>query len=101
MTLFDVDTRNADRGSPQPNHPDKLMEGAIKSHATVSTSYSSSATAPQSRIRFANNVILYYDDQDRVIRVDGFIPSLAAYPVTIIAKYGYDVYVDILGLPSP
>lgn len=53
------------------------------------------------RIAFKNNVILYYDDQNRVIRVDGFIPGLAAYPVTIIAQYGYDVYTDILGLTAP
>lgn len=102
MSLFDVDKNSLDRDTPSPNRPDVVSPDSVKAHQTLSTTYKTDAsTAGSTRIRFLNNVILYYDDQNRVIRVDGFIPSLAAYPVTIIAKYGYDVYVDILGIPAP
>jgi hypothetical protein len=99
--LHDVDMSGNDRSSPRPNSADQLADGAVKSHQTFSTTYVSNGTTKGTRIRFLNNVILYYDDQNRVIRVDGFIPALAAYPVTIIAKYGYDVYVDVLGIAAP
>ena len=101
MSLVDIDSGSLDRGAPRPNHPDRLDEGAVKAHQTLSTTYKTDASVANVRIRYLNSVILYYDDQNRVIRVDGFIPSLAAYPVTIIAQYGYDVYVDILGLTAP
>lgn len=101
MTLFDTDKTNEDRGAPVPNHTDRLNDGSIKAHQTLSTTFKTDSSSANVRIRFLNNVILYYDDQNRVIRVDGFIPLLAAYPVTIIAKYGYDIYTDILGIPGP
>ncbi len=85
-----------------PNHSDRIIDGAHKAHQTLSTTYHTDASANlHTRVVFKNNVILYYDDLNRVIRVDGFIPSLANYPVTIIANYGYDVYVDILGISAP
>lgn len=102
MSLFDSDKTSEDRSSPQPNHNDQMVEGSVKAHQTLSTTYNTDATqTPKTRIRFLNNAILYYDDLGRVIRVDGFIPSLANYPVTIIAKYGFDVYTDILGISAP
>lgn len=102
MTLFDVDKTNDDRGTPSPNTHDVLSPGAMMSKNTVSSSYSTTgiATNPQ-RMIWKNNMILWYDDQNRVIAVKGFIPSLANYPVEITAIYGYDVFVDILGLPKP
>lgn len=101
MSLFDID-KGPDRGNPSPNTHDTVLEGANKAHQTLSTTYTTDAsTAGKTRVRFLNNAILYYDDQNRVIRVDGFIPSLAAYPVTIIAKYGFDVYTDVLGITAP
>lgn len=98
MAIHDVDKSSSDRGSPQPNSHD--LQGVTRmAHNTTSLV---PATGTQiSRIAFKNNIILYYDDQDRVIKVDGFIPGLANYPVTIEAKYGYDVYTDILGLTAP
>lgn len=101
MTLFDIDKSNLDRSSPQPNHSDQLIEGSVKAHATLGTTYKTDASAANVRVIFKNAMILYYDDANRVIRVDGFIPSLAVYPVTIIAIYGYDVFVDILGIAAP
>lgn len=101
MTLFDTDKNSLDRGTPSPNRPDVVADDAVRAHQTLSTTYKTEASAANVRIRHLNSVILYYDDQNRVIRVDGFIPALANYPVTIIAQYGYDVYVDILGLTAP
>lgn len=101
MSLHDVDKSSVDRGSPTPNTHDALAEGSVAAHQTLSSSYKTDATTSKSRMVFKNNMLLYYDDQNRVIRVDGFIPSLAVYPVTIQAKYGFDVFVDILGLTAP
>ena len=101
MTLFDVDKTSVDRGAPTPNHSDIVTEDAVKAHQTLSSSYKTDAVSTPSRMIFKNNMTLYYDDQGRVIKVDGFIPSLANYPVTIQAKYGYDVFVDILGISAP
>lgn len=98
MAIHDVDKTSSDRGSPQPNSHD-LQGVARMAHNT--TSVVPTTGTQTSRIAFKNNVLLYYDDQNRVIRVDGFIPGLANYPVTIIAKYGNDVYTDILGLIAP
>jgi hypothetical protein len=53
------------------------------------------------RVVFKNGLTLSYDDQNRIIKIDGFEPRLAVYPVIIQAKYGYDVYTDILGLTPP
>lgn len=89
-----------DNGKPAISSHDKLAEASQGAVGTLSTSYSPNKTLV-SRVVFKNSVILYYDDQGRVIRVDGFIPALAPYPVSITAQYGYDVFVDILGLPSP
>lgn len=100
--LHDVDKSNVDRGSPKPNSHDTTTENQRMAHQTIGTTYHTDASPNlYTRVIFKNNVILYYDDQNRVIRVDGFIPSLANYPVTIIANYGYDVYVDILGISAP
>lgn len=99
MGIHDVDRGSSDRSSPLPNAHDQ--QGIARmAHNTTSTTPTADASI-KTRIAFKNNVILYYDDQGRVIRVDGFVPGLAAYPVTIIAKYGYDVYTDILGLTAP
>lgn len=101
MSLHDIDKSSMDRGSPSPNTHDILADGSVSAHQTLSSSYKTDATSTKSRMVFKNNMLLYYDDQNRVIRVDGFIPALLAYPVSIQAKYGYDVFVDILGIAAP
>lgn len=102
MAIHDINKGQLDRSNPTPNVHGHLIPEAIKSAQTHSIAYRPNPSgAPTTRISFKNNVILYYDDQNRVIRVDGFIPSLAAYPVSITAVYGYDVYTDILGISAP
>jgi hypothetical protein len=99
MSLHDIDKKTNNRGQSALNAEDQLLQR--KAHNTMSTSYKQEGSVNPQRIAFKNSLILYYDDQNRVIRVDGFIPEVANYPVTIIAKYGYDVFVDILGITAP
>lgn len=99
MSLFNVDKTNDNRSDAKPNENDVRFNRMA--HNTLSTTYKTESDTNSQRIVYKNNIVMYYDDQDRVIRVDGFIPSLADYPVTIIAKYGYDVFTDILGLTAP
>lgn len=101
MSLHMVDKDGIDRNSPSVNTHDTTSDVIRSSHQTLSTTPASPGTKQTTRVIFKNNVILYYDDQNRVIRVDGFISGLANFPITIIARYGYDVYSDILGLTPP
>lgn len=99
MALHDVDKNHFKRVTPKPNAADDVQQRMA--HNTLGTTYKTDGDPNTQRIAFKNNIIMYYDDQNRVIRVDGFIPDLAPYPVTIIANYGYDVFTDILGLTAP
>lgn len=99
MSLHDTDPNHFKRINPKPNANDVVDQRMA--HNTLGTTYKTDSDTNQQRVIFKNNITLYYDDQNRVIKVDGFIPDLANYPVTIIAKYGYDVYTDILGLTAP
>jgi len=119
MSLFDTYAGSLDRGLPHPNHLDRLNDGSIKAHQTISTTYKTDASVANTRVTMQNGAILFfdsnnrlvlsmknglttwYDDLNRVIKVDGVIPALANYPVTIEAIYGYDVYTDILGISAP
>jgi len=44
MALHDVDRNSEDRGTPAPNHTDKVIDGAHKAHGTNSVNYVSDAT---------------------------------------------------------
>lgn len=99
MSLFNLDKDSDGRSVPRINHNDVVSNPLA--HNTMSTTYKSDGDSNKQRVVFKNNITLYYDDQNRVIKVDGFIPDLVDYPVTIQAQYGYDVYTDILGLTAP
>lgn len=100
MSLWDVDKDGDKRDKPTLNQNDRVAQR--KANQTLSTTYQTSDTpTPNTKISFKHNMILYYDDQNRIIKVDGFIPSLANYPVSITAVYGYDVFTDILGIAAP
>lgn len=43
MSLTDVDKGALDRGAPQTNSSDVLIDGAVRSHGTVSTNYTTDA----------------------------------------------------------
>lgn len=99
MSLHDVDKSNSNRITPLLNSADDVRER--KAHNTTSTTYKQEGDTNTQRVAFKNNLIIFYDGEDRVSRVDGYIPELSDEPVIIIAQAGYDVYVDILGLTAP
>lgn len=99
MSLHDVDKSNSSRITSILNASDDLKQRMA--HNTNSTTYKQEGDTNTQRIAFKNGLILYYDGEDRVSRVDGWIPELSNEPVIIIAESGYDVYVDILGLTPP
>ena len=99
MTLFSIGKDGERRGTPLPNQVD--VDANRKAHNTAGITYRTDSDTNYERVIFKNGMILYYDDQNRIIGVDGFIPELVSYPVRIIAKYGYDVFVDILGIDPP
>jgi hypothetical protein len=99
MSLFDIDKSNNARISPSPNSNDEQKDRMA--HNTMGTTYRSEGGETTGRVIFKNGLILTYDTDDRVSSVYGYIPALADYPVLIIAKSGFDVYEDILGLDRP
>jgi len=102
MSLTDVDKDSLDRGSPTPNHSDLLADGAVKAHQTLSTVYTTDATAnPTVRLVHKNNMILTYDASNNVSSVYGYIPNVGTTPVFIVAKAGKDVFTDVLNIAKP
>lgn len=99
MSLTDSDKTGDNRLSPSLNQSDQVVQRM--GHNTNSNTYRKDTNTNSQRIAHKNTIDLYYDDQNRIIAVDGFIPELVNYPVRIEAEYGYDVYVDILGLTPP
>lgn len=99
MSLFDIDKHNDNRREPRPNENDQ--QSNRMAHNTMGTTYRNDGDVNFQRIIFKNGLILSYDDQNRVIKIDGFEPRLVPYPVVIQAKYGFDVYEDILGITAP
>lgn len=61
MSLFDVDKSSVDRGSPNPNRHDQLIDGAVKNHATHSINPISDATTQTGFISQKNQQVIAYD----------------------------------------
>jgi hypothetical protein len=70
-------------------------------HNTLCISYKTESTGTQQRIVFKNGVILTYDGDNRVSSVYGYVPEISSVPIFIIAREGYDVFEDILGITAP
>jgi len=58
MSLVDVDMGSLDRSSPQPNHSDRLNDGSIKAHKTISTHYATDADTNTGRLQMGNKQII-------------------------------------------
>lgn len=99
MTLFDVDKGGVARGKPHINQNDKRVQRAA--HNTLGTTYRQDTDVAQQRIIFKNGLILTIDNDNKVSSAYGYIPELSDVPVLIIAKDGYDVFEDILGIEQP
>jgi hypothetical protein len=102
MSLFDVDKTHPDRGSPEPNRHDLVSAESVKAHQTLSSTYKTDASAQNVRMAFKNGMIIWYDDQNRPSSVYGYVPGYTSLvPVLAIAKYGFNVFTDVLGVPAP
>src|SRR4051812_34820076 len=99
MALHDVDKSGDDRLNPMPNHSDEQAQRMA--HNTSGMTNRKDTSPNSQRVAFKQGLILTYDSSNRVSSVYGYIPSVSDVPVLIIAKTGYDVYVDILGLTAP
>jgi len=99
MSLWDVDKGSDNRLTPKPNQNDEQTQRMA--HNTMSTTYKIAGTADKQRIAFKNNLMLTYDSNDLISSVYGYIPAVSTVPVFIIAKAGFDVFTDILGIDRP
>lgn len=99
MSLSDVDKDDNQRRSPQPNANDNVPHRMA--HNTSSPSYRQINSDVVQRMRFMNGLIVTYDNDDKFSSVYGYIPEVSSVPVLIIAKPGFDVFDDILGIDPP
>ena len=99
MSLIDRDNISDNRANPSINADDEVLNRM--SHNTSGNTNRTTGLGVKTRMAFKNGVILTYDANNKVSSVFGYIPELSNVPVLIIAKSGYDVYVDILGLTAP
>lgn len=99
MSLHDVDKQNSDRANPKLNADDNVSNRMA--HNTMGNTYRTAGLGVKQRMRFMNGLILTYDQDDKVSSVYGYVPELSNTPVLIIAKEGFDIFVDILGITPP
>lgn len=99
MSMHDIDKSSDNRGIPRPNENDALAQRMA--HNTTSTTYRKDTATNRQRVSFKNGLIITYDQDNKVSSVYGYLPSVSNIPVFIIAKAGYDVFTDILGVTAP
>lgn len=104
MAIHNTDPHSINRTNPNPFTHDNMDIEQRSAHNTLSTSYLGNNTNPQTnnRIRMLNNMIVTYDGQNRVTSVYGYVSSVSTVtPIFVLAKSGFDVFNDILGVPRP
>lgn len=94
MSLVDRDNTNANRGKPTVNSNDGV--GFRMAHNTNQTTYRASGGAVTQRMVFKQGLIMTVDNDDNISSVYGYIPEVSSVPVFIIAREGFDVFVDVL-----
>lgn len=99
MSLVDADKQNDDRMNPVLNADDNVANRM--SHNTSGNTYRTTGLGVTQRMIFKNGLILTYDSQNRVSSVYGYVPEISSIPIFVIAKDGYDVFTDILGITAP
>lgn len=99
MSIVDIDKQGDTRANPSLNTDDGVQKRMA--HNTIGNTYRTAGLGVTPRMRFLNGMIVTYDASDRISSVYGYVPELSDTPVLIIAKAGYDVFVDILGLTQP
>lgn len=99
MSLIDADKQTDNRANPVLNSVDDVTNRM--SHNTLGNTYRTAGLDVVPRMRFMNGLIITYDSDNKVSSVYGYIPEISSIPVLIIARAGYDVFEDILGITAP
>lgn len=99
MGLHDIDKQSDTRANPKLNADDNVANRM--SHNTLGNTYRTAGLEVTQRMRFMNGLLLTYDADNKVSSVYGYIPELSDTPILIIAKVGFDVFADILGITAP
>ena len=102
MSIIDTDKGNLDRSNPSLNHDGKMPAETIKAHGTISTTYKTDASISNLKLIMKNSLIATYDTNNNITSFYGYVPGASTtVPVLIMAKAGYDVFTDILGISRP
>lgn len=99
MSIIDNDSTSSTRNTPTLNVNDD--KGIRRAHNTYGNTFRRVGGSVTPRMVFKNGLILTYDSANRVSSVYGYIPEVSTIPVFIIAKDGYDIFTDILGISAP
>lgn len=99
MSIVDIDKVSSNRSTPDINTNDSAI--VRRAHNTNGNTYRRAGGSVTPRMVFKNGLILTYDSNNKCSSVYGYIPELSTVPVFIIAKDGYDVFTDILGIDTP
>lgn len=99
MAIHDIDKSHQFRLNPKPNSNDEQLQRMA--HNTQGNTNRKDTDNNSQRVAFKQGMILTYDSDNKVSSVYGYVPEVSDTPVLIIAKDGYDVFVDILAIDSP
>lgn len=99
MSLIDSDPNSDLRTTPTVNQADGVRDRMA--HNTYGNTHRRAGGSVTPRMRFMNGLIVTYDNNNKVSSVYGYIPEVSDEPLFIIAKSGYDVFTDVLGIAAP
>ena len=99
MSIIDNDSTSSSRNSPTLNVNDD--KGIRRAHNTYGNTLRRAGSSVTPRMVFKNGLLLTYDSANRVSSVYGYIPEISTIPILVIARDGYDVFTDILGVTEP
>lgn len=99
MSIVDSDKVSGSRSTPTLNTNDSA--NVRKAHNTSGNTYRRAGGDVTQRMAFKNGLILTYDSDNKCSSVYGYIPEVSTVPVLVIAKDGYDVFDDLLGITAP
>jgi hypothetical protein len=89
MSLHDTDKSSLDRGAPTPNSSDVIIDGANKSHKTISSHYGTDADASSGRLQMQNKQVIANDGTTNV-GLYGYNPALGKWGF-FLTQTGTDV----------
>lgn len=99
MSLNDLDKNDDQRRFPRPNANDNVPHRMA--HNTIQHTYRQVNSSVVPRMIFRNGIIIWFDQDNKVSAIFGYVPEVSGIPIEVIAKSGYDVFDDILGVDQP